>query len=543
MANNGTVKQVTGHDHPSPTHRTVARACDVLVIGGGPAGLAAALQLGRQNRSVIVVDAGEPRNAPAAHMHGYLGLEGLSPAEMRARGRADVRRYGVEVLDGHITDVHPTGDTSGFRADLTGGHSVTARKLIVATGLVDVLPEIDGLSDQWGRGVIHCPFCHGYEARHRPIVAIVTHPMGLHAVTLFAHLTDRLTVVLHEPDVAASAGLAEIRAAGVPVETARVRRVVEDAGRVVGVEIDDGRFIEADAVAVGPRFAVRTEGFASLGLTTAAHPSGLGDVLAVDGTGATSVPGMYAAGNVADPSLQVLPAAAHGSRVGSVVAYALADEDQRHAGAPAANAVDWDRRYGGDRIWSGHPNGTLVAEVAGLPVGTALDVGAGEGGDAIWLAEQGWTVTAADVSGRALDIVRGEAERRKLPIRTLHADANSIDAFRAAGPFDLVTAFYASIPRTADDRALGNLVHAVAAGGTLLVVGHDPGPMRAPVDTSTRSRMFDPDSFVGVDDFARVLAAHADWTIETHEKRTRPGGSATAAHHVDDIVFRARRLA
>ena len=172
--------------------------------------------------------------------------------------------------------------------------------------------------------------------------------------------------------------------------------------------------------------------------------------------------------------------------------------------------------------------------------GRALDVGAGEGGDAVWLAEQGWKVTASDVSQRALDRVDVEAKRRGLHVERHHADANALDAYEAAA-FDLVSAQYASIPRTPDGRGVRNLLHAVAPGGRLLVVGHDLEPMRAPIDTAAHSRGFDPDAYVRVDDFAAALADSPAWDIEVHEKRPRPAGAASAAHHVDDIVLRARR--
>jgi SAM-dependent methyltransferase len=190
-------------------------------------------------------------------------------------------------------------------------------------------------------------------------------------------------------------------------------------------------------------------------------------------------------------------------------------------------------------VWSGNPNGTLVAEVHGLAPGRVLDVGAGEGGDAVWLAEQGWRVTASDISQRALGRVRAEAERRRLPIQCHHADANSLDAYPTEA-FDLVSAQYASIPRTPDDRAVDNLMDAVAPGGTLLVVSHDLEPMRAPVDTHTHSQAFDPDAYVRVHDFAAALADSPEWDVEVHGTRPRPSGAASA-HHVDDVVLRARR--
>ena len=149
-------------------------------------------------------------------------------------------------------------------------------------------------------------------------------------------------------------------------------------------------------------------------------------------------------------------------------------------------------------------------------------------------------MTASDVSQRALDRVDDEATRRGLHVERHHADANALDAYETAA-FDLVSAHYASIPRTPDGRGVRNLLHAVAPGGTLLVVGHDLEPMRAPIDTAAHSRAFDPDAYVRVDDFAAALADSPAWDVEVHEKRPRPAGAASASHHVDDIVLRARR--
>ncbi len=515
-------------------HHTIERHCDVAVIGGSAAGLAAALQLGRQRRSVIVVDSGEPRNAPAAHMHGYLSREGLPPSELITVGREEVRSYGGEVLAGRAIDVTRTDDDR-FRVELTGGHVIVARRLLAATGLVDELPDIEGLAPHWGGDVIHCPFCHGYEIRDRRVVHIITHPMGLHPAELVRHLTDRYTLVLHSGIDAEDPELADLRAAGVVIVDARVSRLITGVdGHVEAVQLTSGARLEADAVMIGTSFRARAEPFVSIGLSTVAHPSGLGDVVAVDATGATDVAGVYAAGNVTDPSHQVSQAAAHGSFVGAMISFALAHDDLVAAERPCANEADWDHRYSGEQMWSGNPNGTLVREISGARPGRALDIGAGEGGDAVWLAEQGWDVTANDISQNALDRVIAEAERRGLRIEANRADANALDPFPSAA-YDLVSADYASIPRTHDDRGVDNLINVVAPGGTLLVVSHDLEAMRA-----ATGRAFDPDAYVRVEDVARALAADSDWDIEVNGPRSRPPG-AISTHHVDDIVLRARR--
>jgi SAM-dependent methyltransferase len=149
-------------------------------------------------------------------------------------------------------------------------------------------------------------------------------------------------------------------------------------------------------------------------------------------------------------------------------------------------------------------------------------------------------VTASDISQRALDRIAGAADSRGLGVECRRTDANALDAFPHRS-FDLVTAHYASIPRTPDDRGARSIVDAVAPGGTLLVVSHDLAPMRTAIDTAVNTRIFDPDAYVRIDDVARVIADDPDWEIQIHETRPRPAGAATAGHHVDDEVLRARR--
>ncbi len=245
---------------------------------------------------------------------------------------------------------------------------------------------------------------------------------------------------------------------------------------------------------------------------------------------------LYAAGNITDPSQQVLQAAAQGSWVAGMISFSLADEDLEANARPSANQADWDYRYSGNQIWSGNPNGALVHEISGKNPGRALDVGAGEGGDAVWLAEQGWQVTATDIYQQGLQRIAAIAEEKGLPIECMQVDTNELGAFEAT--FDLVSAHYASIPRTPDKRGVNNLLNAVSPGGTLLVVSHDIEPMRAPIDTQQHSHPFDPDAYVRVDDFVAALS-NPDWTIEVHETRDRPHGASS--HHVSDIILRARR--
>lgn len=356
---------------------------------------------------------------------------------------------------------------------------------------------------------------------------------------MWSQLTDRLTLVLHDGVDTDDPELQRVRAAGIQVVDRRAQRVVTgDHGHVVAVELDGGDLLTADAVAVTTRFRVRAQPFASLRPATVAHPSGLGDVLETGPSGETTVGGLYAAGNLTDPSQQVLHAAADGARVGGMVAISLATEDLDHPAGSSATETDWDSRHHGDRTWSGSPNGPMVDEVTELPTGRALDIGAGEGGDAIWLSEQGWDVVASDISQHALDHVTALAADRGVHVEGLHADAVDRAPYEL-GAYDLVTAHYLPIPRSPDLRAARNIADAVAPGGTLLFVGHATQPHRDPPQDHTHRPVFDPHAFTRTDDIAAVLAESSNWDIEIHEKRPRP--HTPTSPHRNDIVLRARR--
>src|SRR5918995_2490654 len=156
---------------------------DVVVVGGGAAGLSGALMLARSRRSVVVVDAGAPRNAPAAGVHGLLAREGMPPGELFERGRAEVRSYGGSVVEGEVVSAERDGD--GFTVGLADRRTVRARRLLVTTGLVDELPDVPGLRERWGRDVLHCPYCHGWEARDQAIGVLACGPIAGHPALLF----------------------------------------------------------------------------------------------------------------------------------------------------------------------------------------------------------------------------------------------------------------------------------------------------------------------------------------------------------------------
>ncbi len=301
---------------------------DVVVIGGGAAGLNGALMLARSRRSVLVIDDGRPRNAPAHGVHGLLGHEGMPPAELLARGRDEVRSYGADVVSGTVTGV--VGDGPGFTVTVADGSVVRTRRLLVTTGLVDELPPVPGLRERWGRDVLHCPYCHGWEVRDQAIGVLAGSARSVHQALLFRQLSDDVVYFTHESTLAA-AERAELAARGIPVVEGVVAAVETVDDRLTGVRLADGTAVSRQALAVSTRLVGRADFLSGIGLPPVEHPSGSGVHLPVDALGRTQVPGVWAAGNVADPFAQVGAAAAAGAFAGAQINADLVAEETRAA--------------------------------------------------------------------------------------------------------------------------------------------------------------------------------------------------------------------
>ena len=298
---------------------------DAAVIGGGAAGLSAALVLSRARRMVLVVDAGAPRNAPATHMHGYLSRDGVPPDELLAAGRHEVKSYGGDIVDGTVTDVVPDG-RSGFRALLSGGQRISARRLLVTTGLRDELPDVPGLRDRWARDVLHCPYCHGYEVRDRKLGVLGGTPGAVRYAQVVRQWTHDL-VYFTPPDVLTDAERTQLLARAIGVVEGTIQQlVIDDADQLRGVQMYDGCAIPRDALFVPPRFVPNNKLLLGLGCDVDAD-----GWVAVDNTGRTSVPGVWAAGNVVDPRAQVITAAGAGSAAAIVLNADLVEDEVRNA--------------------------------------------------------------------------------------------------------------------------------------------------------------------------------------------------------------------
>jgi thioredoxin reductase len=308
---------------------------DVLVVGGGAAGLSGAVALARSRRSVLVADAGQARNAPAGHVHNFLTRDGTPPAELYAAGRAEVTGYGGEVEDGKVTALRRDGER--FAAEVNG-RTVTARRLLVATGAHDELPDVPGLAERWGIDVLHCPYCHGWEARDQRVGVLATGPNAAHQALLFTQLTPHLTVLQHTAAPFAAEQAEQLRALGVAVVDGRVAEVESGGSRLAGVRLAYGTRIALDALVVAPKVVANADLLAPFGLTPVDLTTGdqvVATRIPSELAGMTSVPGIYVAGNVTDPMAQVISSAAAGLMAGAAMNMDLIAEDARHAVAAA----------------------------------------------------------------------------------------------------------------------------------------------------------------------------------------------------------------
>ncbi|MFI7141878.1 NAD(P)/FAD-dependent oxidoreductase [Streptomyces massasporeus] len=336
----------------------------VVVIGGGAAGLSAALVLGRARHRTLVVDAGEPRNAPAAHMQGYLTRDGMPPTEFLALGRAEIARYGVELARDRVVEVtraenlggvqgknftevqgrasteaqgedptrapseDPTGAPSegfagtpgeGFTVVLAGGRTVQARRLVVATGLKDELPAVAGVAERFGRDVLHCPFCHGWEVRDQPFGVLASSPASVHQALMVSQWSKDVRFFLHTvaEEELSDEDLRRLAAAGVEVVPGEVAGLVVEDDRLTGIRLADGTEHARSVLFLAPRAVPQTGLLEGLGAEL--HDTPFGAYPVVDATGLTTVPGVWAAGNAIGFAEQVVHAASGGYRAASAI--------------------------------------------------------------------------------------------------------------------------------------------------------------------------------------------------------------------------------
>jgi thioredoxin reductase len=341
---------------------THAADADVVVVGGGVAGVQAALVLARARRHVVVVDGGHPRNEHAHAVHNLAGHEGAAPAALLARARSDAARYGVEFVIGTVTgarsgDARRTAQDAGApawhiavaRGDCTGTTDATAEtdtitgtiaepaafttaSLVLATGVTEDLPDVPGLAALWGRDVVSCPYCHGWEAAGLPVAVVGSGPRAWRQLLLLSRFTDDLTLLASGPAGLEPAQLNLLDRLGVTVREDPLTRVAAQGGRLAGVEFADGRLVP-----YGVLFAATARRQAS-SLPAVLGCAVFGAAVTTDADGRTSVPGVWAVGSCADPSLTVAGAMGHATMTAIALNNALVDSEME-AFATAGGSV------------------------------------------------------------------------------------------------------------------------------------------------------------------------------------------------------------
>lgn len=454
---------------------------DAVIVGSGPAGLSAAQSLGRSMRKVLVIDSGLPRNRFASHMHNVLGFDGVPPSEIAARGRVEAEAYGVVFREGYVTQV--TDIDAGLRIGLAD-EEVDTRSLVVATGITDDLAPIPGLAEHWGSSVLHCPYCHGWEVRGTRIAVIPTSPMAMHQVKLVRQLSDQVTAFTAGLGALDEETMHPLRARGITLVSDPVAEIIGADGQVTAVRTSTGAEFPVDAIFTAGTMVPHDGFLDALRLDRADGP--MGSFLAIDPTGRTSHPRIWAAGNVVNPAATVPVSMGAGIMAGAAANGALVQEDfdiaARHEPRLDETPAEfWERRYGDSgAVWSGHVNRALADIVADLEPGRSLDLGCGEGGDVLWLAERGWQATGYDLSSTAITRATAAAQARGLAEGRANFEAQDLSEWAASDvkqQFDLVTASFlqspVELPRAEILRAAAKRV---APGGSLVIVAHAAAP-------------------------------------------------------------------
>ena len=301
---------------------------DVVIVGAGVAGLSAALMLGRSRRRVLVLHGGEPRNAPSSGVHYFFTRDGVPPAELLRIGREQLGPYlGVEVRETKATGA--AGSDGAFEVALEDGTTAVTRKVLLATGVRDELPERPGFRELWGRGVYHCPYCHGWEVRDRPLAVLASGEELLMRATLIRNWSRDLVALTDGATGPVGDARDRLAALGVPVKEGRISRLEGDGvtGGLRRIVFEDGSAIAREGLFYGPPQRQRSDLAEALGCEIVA----MGPVPAVvkgdPMTKETTVPGVYVAGDAGTMLQGAIMAAASGAAAASFANHALAKED------------------------------------------------------------------------------------------------------------------------------------------------------------------------------------------------------------------------
>lgn len=297
---------------------------DAIIVGGSYAGLSAAMALGRSVRKVLIIDGGKPCNRQTPHSHNFITHDGKKPADIAAEALEQTLRYDtVQFLNGTAASATRNADQNGdgFRITTEAGQEFTARKLLFASGLFDVMPQIDGFAECWGISILHCPYCHGYEVRSEPTGILADGEMGVEFAKLIDNWTKELTLFTNGPSTLTDEQRGKLAGKGIPVVEKGVREIVHDGGYIRHLLFDDGS--AQSVTALYTRVPFRQHCTIPEELGCALTEEGL---LSIDEFQRTTIPGVYAAGDATTLLRSVSGAVAAGTRSGAFLNKELIDE-------------------------------------------------------------------------------------------------------------------------------------------------------------------------------------------------------------------------
>lgn len=280
---------------------------DVVIIGGGPAGLNAALVLGRARKKVVVIDEGRPRNAVTRESHGFLTRDGISPAEFRKQARADLLNYpSITIVEDEA--VSASGSDGHFQIETAQGRSYRSQKLLFAVGMKDQPLDVPGLAEVYGKSAFVCPYCDGWELRDKPLVILNSGAELMHFAPLISGWTDRFTICTNGPDGLTEEQREELRQRGIPLYDTPIQSIDSAEGMVRQVVLTDGTAVPCEGIFFKPTLRIGSDLPRSLGCELTETGT-----VAVDPFGKTSIPGVYSAGDAASQYYQLIAAAAMGA--------------------------------------------------------------------------------------------------------------------------------------------------------------------------------------------------------------------------------------
>lgn len=292
---------------------------DTVIVGGGPAGLSAALVLGRCRRRVVVCDAGSPRNGRSRELHGFLTRDGIPPTDLLRLGRDELRPYGIDLREAEVTDIRASGD--GFEVSLAGGTRLQSRTVLIASGVRDELPDIAGLHECFGITVHHCPYCDGWEERERALVVIGRRARAAALALALKTWSDRVTLCSNGPAQLAAAERTRLARQRIDVHETRVARIEHDQGRVRRVVFATGHPLACDAIFLAAPQRPCSDLPARLGCVVTRH-----GLVKADHLARTGVPGVYVAGDASRDVQFAIVAAAEGAKAAVAINKALQEQ-------------------------------------------------------------------------------------------------------------------------------------------------------------------------------------------------------------------------